>query len=75
VSQYCNPEIDILTDEAGALSGEARDTRLQEAAQVVYDDVAYGLIAHMDLAYLVSEDLNWSVKLDHRLQAKEMSPK
>jgi hypothetical protein len=42
VSQYCNPEIDILTDEAGALSGEARDTRLQEAAQVVYDDVAYG---------------------------------
>ena len=75
VSQYCNPEIDSLTDEAGALSGEARDMRLQEAAQVVYDDVAYGLIAHMDLAYLVSEDLNWSVKLDHRLQAKEMSPK
>ena len=75
VSLYCNPEIDRMTAEGGALSGEARDLRLQEAAQVAYDDVAYGLIAHMDLAYLVSEDLNWDVKLDHRLQAKEMSPK
>ena len=75
VSLYCNDEIDMLVDAAGLLSGAERDMRLQEAAQIVYDDVAYGLVAHMDLAYLVSEDLNWTVKLDHRLQAKEMSPK
>jgi peptide/nickel transport system substrate-binding protein len=75
VSQYCNPELDKPWEEARTLSGEARDMKLQEAAQIAYDDYAHGLIAHMDLAYLVSEDLNWSVKLDHRLQAKEMSPK
>jgi peptide/nickel transport system substrate-binding protein len=75
VSLYCNDDMDALVGEGGALSGEARDMKLQEAGQFAYDDVAYGLIAHMDLAYLVSEDLNWSVKLDHRLQAKEMSPK
>ena len=74
-SQYCNEEFDSLWEEARTLSGEARDLKLQEAAQVAYDDYAHGLIAHMDLAYLVSEDLNWDVKLDHRLQAKEMSPK
>lgn len=75
VSLYCNAEVDALWEEARNLSGEARDMKLQEAAQVAYDDYAYGLIAHLDLAYLISEDLNWNVKLDHRLQAKEMSPK
>ncbi len=75
VSLYCNEDVDALWKEAGNLSGEARDLKLQEAAQIVYDDYAHGLIAHMDLAYLISEDLNWEVKLDHRLQAKEMSPK
>ena len=75
VSQYCNPEVNALWEEARTLSGEERDMKLQEAAQVAYDDVAYGLIAHLDLAYLISEDLNWNVKLDHRLQAKEMSLK
>ena len=75
VSLYCNPELDKPWEEARTLSGEARDMKLQEAAQIAYDDYAHGLIAHMDLAYLVSEDLNWDVKLDHRLQAKEMSPK
>jgi peptide/nickel transport system substrate-binding protein len=74
-SLYCNPDVDRLWKEARNLSGEARDLKLQEAAQVAYDDYAHGLIAHMDLAYLISEDLNWNVKLDHRLQAKEMSPK
>jgi peptide/nickel transport system substrate-binding protein len=74
-SLYCNPDVDRLWKEARNLSGEARDLKLQEAAQVAYDDYAHGLIAHMDLAYLISEDLNWDVKLDHRLQAKEMSPK
>ena len=74
-SLYCNPDVDRLWEEARSLSGEARDLKLQEAAQVAYDDYAHGLIAHMDLAYLISEDLNWDVKLDHRLQAKEMSPK
>ena len=75
VSLYCNEDMDTLVGEGGALSGEARDMKLQEAGQFAYDDVAYGLIAHMDLAYLVSEDLNWTAKLDHRLQAKEMAPK
>ncbi len=75
VSLYCNDEMDVLVGEGGALSGEARDMKLQEAGQLAYDDVAYGLIAHMDLAYLVSEDLEWTAKLDHRLQAKEMAPK
>jgi peptide/nickel transport system substrate-binding protein len=75
VSLYCNPEVNALWEEARTLSGDARDMKLQEAAQVAYDDAAYGLIAHLDLAYLISEDLNWNVKLDHRLQAKEMSPK
>ena len=75
VSLYCNEEVDMLWEEARTLSGEARDLKLQEAAQVAYDDYAHGLIAHMDLSYLVSEDLNWTVKLDHRLQAKEMSPR
>ncbi len=75
VSQYCNEEVDRLWEEARTLSGEARDLKLQEAAQVAYDDYAHGLIAHMDLAYLVSEDLEWTVKLDHRIQAKEMAPK
>jgi len=64
-----------LVAEGGALSGMDRDMKLQEAGQLAYDDVAYGLIAHMDLAYLVSEDLEWTAKLDHRLQAKEMAPK
>jgi peptide/nickel transport system substrate-binding protein len=75
VSLYCNPEVNALWEEARTLSGDARDMKLQEAAQVAYDDAAYGLIAHLDLAYLISEDLNWNVKLDHRLQAKEMSAK
>ncbi len=75
VSLYCNEEVNALWEEARTLSGDARDMKLQEAAQVAYDDAAYGLIAHLDLAYLISEDLNWNVKLDHRLQAKEMSPK
>ena len=75
VSLYCNEDVDALWEEARNLSGEARDLKLQEAAQIAYDDYAHGLIAHMDLAYLISEDLNWEVKLDHRLQAKEMSPK
>ncbi len=75
VSQYCNEEVDSLWEEARTLSGEARDLKLQEAAQVAYDDYAHGLIAHMDLSYLVSEGLEWTVKLDHRLQAKEMAPR
>lgn len=74
LSLYCNPEVDALWEEARTLSGEERDQKLQEAAQVAYDDVAYGLVAHLDLAYLISEDLNWEVKLDHRLLAKEMAP-
>lgn len=74
LSLYCNPEVDALWEEARTLSGEARDLKLQEAAQVAYDDVAYGLVAHLDLAYLISEGLDWEVKLDHRLLAKEMAP-
>lgn len=74
VSLYCNPELEALWEEARTLSGEARDLKLQEAAQVAYEDVAYGLVAHLDLAYLIREDLEWDVKLDHRLLAKEMAP-
>ena len=74
ISLYCNPDFDVLWEEARTLTGEARDLKLQEAAQVAYDDAAYGLVAHLDLAYLISEDLDWEVKLDHRLQAKEMAP-
>lgn len=74
VSQYCNPEMDALWEEARNLVGEEREQKLQEANMFAYEDAAYGLIAHLDLAYLVSDDISWDVPLDHIIHAIAISP-
>ena len=73
LSVYCNEEAEALWNAAAPLSGAERDATLQQLNQVAHDDVAAGFIGHLDLSYAVSNDLDWELKLDHRLQAKEMS--
>ena len=73
VSVYCNPEADKVHAEALPLSGDARDQKLQQLNKIIHDDVAIGYVAHVDLAYAVSDNLNWRIQLDHRLIAKNMS--
>ena len=74
LSVYCNADAEALWNAAAPLSGAERDATLQQLNQLAHDDVAAGYIGHQDLSYAVSNNLNWELKLDHRLQAKEMSP-
>ena len=74
LSVYCNDEAEALWNAAEPLAGAERDATLQQLNQVAHDDVAAGYIGHLDFSYAVSNALDWSLKLDHRLQAKEMSP-
>jgi peptide/nickel transport system substrate-binding protein len=74
LSTYCNEEAEALWLEAQGLAGDDRDALLQQVNQIIHDDVAVGYIGHLNLAYAVSNAVNWEAGLDHRLQAKEMSP-
>ena len=74
LSVYCNEDAEALWNAAASQSGAERDATLQQVNQIAHDDVASGYIGHVDFSYAVSNALNWEVKLDHRLQAKEMSP-
>jgi peptide/nickel transport system substrate-binding protein len=74
LSVYCNEEAEQLWLDALPMSGDARDKQLQELNKVLYDDYPVGYIGHLDLAYGVSDELDWRVDLDHRLYLKEMSP-
>ena len=74
LSVYCNEDAEDLWLGALPLSGEERDAQLQALNQVIYDDVGVGYIGHLDLAYLVSNGVDWSLELDLRLEAKEMTP-
>lgn len=74
LSVYCNTEAEALWQQAQTLSGDERDSVLQQVNQIIHDDVAAGYIGHLNLAYAVSNDVDWTVGLDHRLQVKEMSP-
>jgi peptide/nickel transport system substrate-binding protein len=71
----CNQTTDNIWKEAIPLSGSARDMKLQELNDALYDDYAFGYIGHVQFMYGVSDNLNWQVDLNHRLNAKEMSPR
>jgi len=74
VSQYCVPEQDAMMAEAAQKGGAEREAALQEINRLLMDDVVIGYLAHLDLIYAVNDALDWTLKLDHRLIAKEMAP-
>ena len=74
LSVYCNEEADALWKEALPLTGDARVALLQQANALVVEDFGVGHVAHMDLGYAISDDLDWNIKLDHRITLKEMKP-
>ena len=74
LSVYCNPEAEQLWLDALPLSGAERDEKLQQLNRVLYDDYAAGYIGHLDLAYGVSDRVDWKCGLDHRIIIPEISP-
>ena len=74
LSVMCDEEAERLWEEALPLTGEARVKKMQASNLRVVDQALIGHVAHMDLAYGISDDLDWKVNLDHRILLRTMKP-
>lgn len=71
-SGICDETLDAMISEASVMVGEERTEALMEISQYIQDRAYMGFIAHLDLAYGVSDDLQWDVPLDHRFIVSNM---
>lgn len=72
-STYCNEEVDAQYEEALPLTGEEREEAFHELTRLVYEDYGMVPIITMPLFYGLSENLNWTPRLDAFMLLKEMS--
>lgn len=72
-STYCNPDVDAMIAEAGALEDEARDAAYQEISAVVHDAYAIIPIVHQNINYGMVDSVTWEPRMDGFMLIKEMS--
>jgi peptide/nickel transport system substrate-binding protein len=72
-SVYCNEEIDEAYDEAVQLFGDERHEALREVSAMYYDEYPLIPISHVTMYYGITEDLDWTPRVDGYRLVKEMS--
>ena len=73
VSTFCDAEIDAMTDEAAAVTGEDRGERLAEVTAAYMEHIPVIPIVHLPFFYGLAANLNWTPRLDGFMLVKEMS--
>jgi peptide/nickel transport system substrate-binding protein len=73
VSTFCDPEIDEMTAEAAAITGDERDAALAEVTAAFMERIPVIPIVHLPFFYGVAADLNWKPRLDAFMLVMEMS--
>jgi peptide/nickel transport system substrate-binding protein len=72
-SSYCDEELDAAINEASPLTGEEREEAFQEIQRIVYEAFALIPVIHMELNFGLSENLEWTPRLDDFMLLKEMT--
>ena len=72
-SGICDKELDKMISEAAKITGQERTAALQKISGYIQDNAYMGFIGHLDLAYGISERVNWDVPLDHRFIVRQMT--
>lgn len=72
-SVYCNPEFDEQLQEALELSGEERHEALSDLVGFLYEEYPIIPLAILDKGYLLDDDYNLAVGIDHRFLAVNVS--
>lgn len=72
-SAYCNPTVDSLYAEALQLSGDERDSKLQEIAAIVYDDAAIVPVGQPSFFFGLGDRVDWEPRADGFILLKEIT--
>ena len=72
-SGICDKELDKMISEAARITGKERTAALQKISGYIQENAYMGFIGHLDLAYGISERVNWDVPLDHRFIVRQMT--
>ena len=73
VSAYCNETVDSLYAEALQLSGDERDSKLQEIAAIVYDDAAIVPVGQPSFFFGLGDRVDWEPRADGFILLKEIT--
>lgn len=73
VSAYCDENVDALYREALQLSGDERDSKLQELAEYVYNDVAIVPVGQPSFFFGLSDRVDWEPRADGFILLKEIT--
>lgn len=74
ISVYCDPDFDERLAAAEALEGAERHAAFEALVQEVHDLYLHLPIAGVVRAYIVPENLEWTLGVDNRIQAVYMRP-
>jgi len=71
---YGNPEVDQLVEDGRTETDvETRESMYHEAVQTIHDEAACIFLLNLDNIYGLSENLEWTPRLDGRIMVKEMT--
>jgi peptide/nickel transport system substrate-binding protein len=73
VSAYCDETVDTLYREALQLSGDERDSKLQEIAEYVYNDVGIVPVGQPSFFFGLSDRVDWQPRADGFILLKEIT--
>jgi peptide/nickel transport system substrate-binding protein len=75
LSAYCDPKVDEMHKAAVQLVGEERAKAYRDIAKYVYDDFGTVPLGQPNFYYGLSNRLDWKVRIDGFMLAKEMKLK
>jgi peptide/nickel transport system substrate-binding protein len=73
-SKVCYEDIDAMVDQAGPLTGAEREAALFEIAAFLHEKLYTIPVVHLDLSYGLSDRIDWTIPLDHKVLAKDVAP-
>ncbi|WP_230101759.1 ABC transporter substrate-binding protein [Microbacterium sp. Bi121] len=72
-SAYCDPTLEKMYEAALPTSGDERDEKFQEIAKYLYDQVPVVPIGAPSFNFGLSENLDWTPRMDGFILLKEMT--